>query len=121
MAIRRCFVDTSSRFGVLVMFLSGGFVTGTPSRFFLLSTGSPREQLPLLQRYYEGAMTSRRSSLRTSLPSLGGSSVALEGFAPAALQCPAAGQDLVTRWSQPGCRRRANDGISHVPEQPPCA
>lgn len=44
-------------------------------------------------------MTSRRSSLRTSLPSLGDSSAALVWFAPAASKRKAAGLDFVTRWS----------------------
>lgn len=68
-------------------------------RFFLPSPGSPRERLPRLQRYYEDAMTSRRSFLRTSLPSFGSSSVALAWFAPATGKRAVTGLDLVTRWS----------------------
>ena len=44
-------------------------------------------------------MTSQRSSFRTSLPSLGSSSVALLWFAPLDGKCTAVGLDLVTRWS----------------------
>ena len=100
------------------MFPTDGFTTGTPLRFFLPSTGSLWVQLPLLQRYYEGAMTSRRSSLRTSLLSLGGSSVALVSFAPKRTSAARLGLGLLTRWP-PGIYR-ANGGISHVPEQSQC-
>jgi hypothetical protein len=94
------------------------FVTGAPLRFFLPSIGSPRVGLPRLLRYYEGAMTSRRSSLRTSLPSLGGSSVALDDSLPPRA-VPRGGPGLRHPVVQPGyCR--TNGGISHVPEQPPC-
>jgi hypothetical protein len=48
-------------------------------------------------------MTSCRPSRRTSLPSLGGTSVALVRFAPPADECAARGLELVTRWLPPGC------------------
>jgi hypothetical protein len=54
-------------------------------------------------RYYQDAMTSCRPSRRTSLPSLGGTSVALVRFAPPADECAARGLELVTRWLPPGC------------------
>ena len=48
-------------------------------------------------------MTSRRSSLRTSFPSLGGSSAALVWFAPFGGKCTTVGLDLVARWSGREC------------------
>jgi hypothetical protein len=47
----------------------------------------PRTVRQLL-RYYQGAMTSRRPSRRASLPSLGGTSVALVLFAPRRTSAP---------------------------------
>jgi hypothetical protein len=47
----------------------------------------PRTVRQLL-RYYQGAMTSRRPSRRASLPSLGGTSVALVRFAPRRTSAP---------------------------------
>jgi hypothetical protein len=44
-------------------------------------------------------MTSRRSSLRASLPSLGGSSARACSFAPVTRKRTVAGLDFVTRWS----------------------
>ena len=52
-----------------------------PADASLSSTGSSG-RVPLLQRYYQSATTSCRPSRRASLPSLGGTSVALVVFAP---------------------------------------
>ena len=49
--------------------------------------GLPR-RVPPLQRYYQGTMTSCRPSCRASLPSLGGTSVALVVFAPRRASAP---------------------------------
>jgi hypothetical protein len=48
----------------------------------------PAEPVPRLHQYYEGATTSSRPSRRTSFPSLGGTSVALVGFAPRRTSAP---------------------------------
>ncbi len=48
----------------------------------------PPERVPLLQRYYQSVTTSCRPSRRTSLPSFGGTSVALVAFAPRRTSAP---------------------------------
>ncbi len=48
----------------------------------------PPERVPLLQRYYQSVTTSCRPSRRTSLPSFGGTSVALVVFAPRRTSAP---------------------------------
>ena len=48
----------------------------------------PPGRVPLLRRYYQSAATSRRPSRRASLPSLGGTSVALVRFAPGRTSAP---------------------------------
>ena len=48
----------------------------------------PAGPVPRLHRYYEGATTSSRPSRRTSLPSFGGTSVALVVFAPRRTSAP---------------------------------
>jgi hypothetical protein len=48
----------------------------------------PPGRVPLLQRYYQSATTSCRPSRRTSLPSFGGTSVSLVGFAPRRTSAP---------------------------------
>ncbi len=62
----------------------------------------PPGRVPLLRRYSQSATTSCRPSRRASLPSLGGTSVALVRFAPPADECAARGLELVTRWLPPG-------------------
>ena len=47
-----------------------------------------RDQFPRRHQYYEGATTSCRPSRRTSLPSFGGTSVALVAFAPRRTSAP---------------------------------
>jgi hypothetical protein len=51
-------------------------------------------RLPLLPRYYEGAMTSYRPSHRASLPSLGGTTDCTRSVRSAAPQCLRGGQGL---------------------------
>ena len=48
----------------------------------------PPGRVPLLRRYYQSATTSCRPSRRASLPSLGGTSVALVSFAPRRTSAP---------------------------------
>ena len=48
----------------------------------------PPGRVPLLRRYYQSATTSCRPSRRASLPSLGGTSVALVRFAPRRTSAP---------------------------------
>ena len=48
----------------------------------------PPGRVPLLRRYYQSATTSCRPSRRASLPSLGGTSVALVRFAPGRTSAP---------------------------------
>ncbi len=54
----------------------------TPPFGFSFPPPGPAGPVPRLHQYYEGATTSSRPSRRTSFPSLGGTSVALVGFAP---------------------------------------
>ncbi len=77
----------------------------------------PTGPVPRLHQYYEGATTSCRPSRRTSLPSFGGTSVALVAFAPRRTSAPSrpgvgnpvspAGnlprkrQDLPSSWGTP--------------------
>ncbi len=56
-------------------------------------------RLPLLRRYYEGAMTSQCPSLRTSLPSFGGSTVASLLFALARSDAASRAWTWSARWS----------------------
>ncbi len=76
----------------------------------------PPERVPLLQRYYQSVTTSCRPSRRTSLPSFGGTSVALVVFAPrrtSAPPRPGVGHPVL----RPGyCR--GDDRISQVPGEP---
>ena len=48
----------------------------------------PPGRVPLLHGYYQSATTSCRPSRRTSLPSFGGTSVSLVGFAPRRTSAP---------------------------------
>jgi hypothetical protein len=91
-----------------------GLSPASPSASFAaLPPQGPPGRVPLLPRYYQSATTSCRPSRRTSLPSLGGTSVALGEFA--------AGKCCRRRawgWS-PGIPGReffhGDDRISHVP------
>ena len=69
-----------------------------------------------LRRYYQGAMTSCRPSRRASLPSLGGTSVALVLFAPKRTSAPL--RPGVGHPVAPSGVYRGDDRISQVPGEP---
>ena len=73
-----------SNFDAFVVFLKNGSMIRR-SRF---PPQGPPGRVPLLQRYYQSATTSCRPSRRTSLPSFGGTSVALVLFAPRRTSAP---------------------------------
>jgi hypothetical protein len=77
--------------------------------------GSPG-RVPLLPRYYQSATTSCRPSHRTSLPSLGGTSVALVAFAPRRTSAPP--RPGVGHPVTPAGNLRGDGRISQVPGQP---
>jgi hypothetical protein len=65
----------------------------TPPFGFSFPPPGPAGPVPRLHRYYEGAATSSRPSRRASLPSLGGTSVALARFRSSTAEC------TVEAWS----------------------
>jgi hypothetical protein len=69
-----------------------------------------------LHGYYQGAMTSCRPSRRTSLPSFGGTSVALGRFAPRRPSAPP--RPGVGHPVTPAGNLRGDDRISQVPGEP---
>ena len=81
--------------------------------------------VPRLHQYYEGAATSSRPSHRASLPSLGGTSVALVTFAPrrtSAPSRPGVGNPVSPPGNRPRRRARSpkflgnlNCPFAHVP------
>ena len=117
-AIRGRFVNMESKFRASVMFPSHGLVTRHPLSVFPSLRRVAAGQLPRVHRYYEGAMTSCRPSRRTSFPSLDGTTLH-SCFAPASVECPNAGLELVARYLQPGCCR-GDDRISYVLGEPQC-
>jgi hypothetical protein len=74
----------SSNFEAFVVFLKSGSVIRRLASLHWLRPGAVRQ----LQRYYQDAMTSCRPSRFASLPSLGGTSVALVRFAPRRTSAP---------------------------------
>jgi hypothetical protein len=69
-----------------------------------------------LRRYYQGAMTACRPSRRASLPSLGGTSVALVLFAPERTSAPL--RPGVGHPVAPSGMYRGNDRLSQVLGEP---
>ena len=73
--------------------------------------------VPPLQRYYQGTVTSCRPSRRTSLPSLGGTTVARHRSLPPDPVRP--GRPGVVCPVSPAGNCRGDDRISQVPGEPP--
>jgi len=74
-----------SNFEAFVVFLSSGSVIRRLASLHWLRPGAVRQ----VRRYCQDAMTSCRPSHRASLPSLGGTSVALAGVRSSAGECSA--------------------------------
>ena len=75
-------VIRSSKYEASDVFPGPGSNIRHPLSVFSFLPPGPAGPVPQLHQYYEGATTSCRPSHRTSLPSFGGTSVALVGFAP---------------------------------------
>ena len=78
------------------MFPSNGYETRHPLTVFPSLPRVASGVLPLVHRYYEGAVSSCHLSRRTSLPSFGGTLVACGCFAPSEAACTLKGLELLS-------------------------
>jgi len=102
-AIRFCFVDTMIEFRCLRRVSQKRFHESAPRFPPLAPAGCCSPTSSVLSRRYDALPPFHRASF----PSLGGTSVALVVALPGG-RVPHQGLELVTRYLQPGIRRRAN-------------